>query len=174
MCTPDSEEASEWEGQPSITHPPLYWADLAVCFQLRLRLWGECVFVLYTGKKKKNKREGPEWTWRVKCTVLFLCSPQSRTWAEMQPRGHQLSQVARGNSTSCLETDPLISLALPSISQSAHLSYLLFFLSSLSFLPNRCLQTGSLLLSLRIKVGTGSLIYGVVPPRQQWGICWPQ
>lgn len=48
---------------------------------------------------------------KVHCS--FLCSPQSRMWAEMQPRGHQINQVARGNSTSCLETDPLISLHPP-------------------------------------------------------------
>lgn len=103
---------------------------------------------------------------KVQCSIL--CSPQSRMWVEMQPRGHQINQVACGNSTSCLETDPLISLALPSISQSSHLSYLLFFkllaLTS-SFLPNQSLQTSYLLLSLCIKArqtpwSMGSLLPG--------------
>lgn len=122
-------------------------------------------------KEKRRTRANTEG--KVQCS--FLCSPQSRMWAEMQPRGHEINQVARGNSTSCLETDPLIyPRTSPPSHKAAHLSCLLvcfffvFFSNSWRSLrlssPNWCLQTSSLLLRLlpqpRYQSGMDSLIYG--------------
>lgn len=147
---------------------PPFWADLAVFFPSSGYASETSVCLHFIWKKEEEKtttRVNTEG--KVQCSIL--CSPQSRMWAEMQPRGHRINQVACGNSTSCLETDRLISLALPSIAQSIHLSYRLFLFFLLrklisSFPPNQCLQTSCLLLSIFIKARQTPWYMGLLPP----------
>lgn len=65
-----------WVGGTALHHsPPLLLGRFSCLFPAPATpVRRMCVCAFY-GKKKKNKREGPEWTWRGKCTVLFLCSP---------------------------------------------------------------------------------------------------
>lgn len=102
--------------QPS--PPSLFWVDLAVFLCV-------CAF-----EKRRRRRKEKEQSEHGGESALFffcvLCNPGCGR--ECSQEVNLINQVARGNSTSCFESDPLISLALPSISESAHLSYVpLFF-----------------------------------------------